>query len=888
MANRGRYLLAIALAALAACSPTRHNAPANPAITYAPPLPMIVPADPKASLSLDQIKPIPHVPQPTTRPTTLPSISALVTYGHARDALDRGDSKKAITLLSQAIQDDPYSYQLEYDLGTAYADGSPDDPRSIDAFAKAAALQPDHLGLQTRLGRQYLAAGDITRALRHLRVAQQCSGYTTNDAGAAVTDFFLARALKKAGYDRAALQTYDRLVHRLASPSLEIQQSPELSYLIDHPELLYVDLGELYEKNGHAREALQAYQAAARRSPDNSELRAHVAELLATCGQRQAALSTAADIVFRQRASDDSLAVLADVCRRLRLRGGSIIALSQLHAEHPANRPVLFALADSLLNAGKSGQSEALIAAAWHKSPGDIALTRRYVRLCENRNDPVAAAQILITSLARSPDSLANLAPLWSHLLRSTAHRRLQLSTLEQMPVAQSDESARLFWVSRVADMFDRDALAQSALVQSSEINPPFAPAYRELVDLTWADETLAAAQKIKACEELAARAHAGGDRVLALELEGISLMKQNKPTAAAAEFARALHTGGHSTQLQLEYANAIRKPGSDPQYETMLWKLVLDHPMDENGYVALFNYYIGLKDGLNNGLRVLSTWLAADPSSVSGRILQAHIQQQLKETSDAEATLDGLFTDDPDSTRVLDAMQRTYAQAGHLDGYIAKLEVYMAAHPKDVLVATQLTQLYLAQKRNGDASRLVDATRAAVANDPDALYSVAELYTLLDEKQSADQVLQQVIRIDPNNPAANNDLGYSWAEEGTHLPQAEAMIRKSLAAEPDKQAFLDSLGWVLYKRGKFIQAKTALEKAIGPAAFPDPLVLDHLGDVLYQLHDVPSAQKQWKRSLKGLGETTPDRNDLHQLRLKLLQKLKAVQSHQPVGVAPI
>ena len=56
-----------------------------------------------------------------------------------------------------------------------------------------------------------------------------------------------------------------------------------------------------------------------------------------------------------------------------------------------------------------------------------------------------------------------------------------------------------------------------------------------------------------------------------------------------------------------------------------------------------------------------------------------------------------------------------------------------------------------------------------------------------------------------------NNDLGYLYAEQGKNLEKAEAMIRKAVADEPENSAYLDSLGWVLFKRGK---AKEAIDPA--------------------------------------------------------------------------
>ena len=65
---------------------------------------------------------------------------------------------------------------------------------------------------------------------------------------------------------------------------------------------------------------------------------------------------------------------------------------------------------------------------------------------------------------------------------------------------------------------------------------------------------------------------------------------------------------------------------------------------------------------------------------------------------------------------------------------------------------------------------------------------------------------------MDPRHAAASNDLGYTWADEGKNLDGAERLVRVAVDAEPDNQSFLDSLGWVLYKRSKFSEAQTYFE----------------------------------------------------------------------------
>jgi Tfp pilus assembly protein PilF len=115
-------------------------------------------------------------------------------------------------------------------------------------------------------------------------------------------------------------------------------------------------------------------------------------------------------------------------------------------------------------------------------------------------------------------------------------------------------------------------------------------------------------------------------------------------------------------------------------------------------------------------------------------------------------------------------------------------------------------------------------------------------------------------------------------------------MIRIAVDAEPDNESFLDSLGWVLYKRAHFDEARVYFERAIAPATFPDPVVLDHLGDTLYRLSDDKLAKARWSEAMTRIGalaDAGAMRDELIKLRLVLIGKIRQADQGKPVTVAP-
>ncbi|MDC3107905.1 tetratricopeptide repeat protein [Paracoccaceae bacterium] len=115
-------------------------------------------------------------------------------------------------------------------------------------------------------------------------------------------------------------------------------------------------------------------------------------------------------------------------------------------------------------------------------------------------------------------------------------------------------------------------------------------------------------------------------------------------------------------------------------------------------------------------------------------------------------------------------------------------------------------------------------------------------------------------LELSPNQPQILNYMGYSLLERKEKLDQAMRMI--SLAAEkaPDSYHIIDSLGWAHYKSGEFEKALLYLEKAMELES-TDPIVNDHLGDVLWMLGRKREAQFQWKKSLSFEPEPIDQKN---------------------------
>ncbi len=127
--------------------------------------------------------------------------------------------------------------------------------------------------------------------------------------------------------------------------------------------------------------------------------------------------------------------------------------------------------------------------------------------------------------------------------------------------------------------------------------------------------------------------------------------------------------------------------------------------------------------------------------------------------------------------------------------------------------------------------------------------FQLGEAYERTRRYDEAADQFQAVLEIQPENSTAMNYLGYMWADNGENLEQALELVRRAVALEPDNGAYVDSLGWALFRLGEFEEARRHLERA-NQLAPEDSTILEHLGDVYVALGDTGRAREAYEHAL--------------------------------------
>lgn len=162
--------------------------------------------------------------------------------------------------------------------------------------------------------------------------------------------------------------------------------------------------------------------------------------------------------------------------------------------------------------------------------------------------------------------------------------------------------------------------------------------------------------------------------------------------------------------------------------------------------------------------------------------------------------------------------------------------------------------------KQHEEALKVLEEALQEAPEDPDLLYEAGMLAERLDQIPRMEQYMRMVLEIEPDHAHAYNALGYTLADRGIRLDEAEELITRALELAPDDPFILDSMGWVRFRRDDPLSALEYLERAF--ALRGDPEIAAHLGEVLWALERRSEAQQIWDKALRDhpdnevLGET--------------------------------
>ena len=161
---------------------------------------------------------------------------------------------------------------------------------------------------------------------------------------------------------------------------------------------------------------------------------------------------------------------------------------------------------------------------------------------------------------------------------------------------------------------------------------------------------------------------------------------------------------------------------------------------------------------------------------------------------------------------------------------------------------ATTRHYLLLQDHRYEEAYSAINETIAFLPNNLELIYARALVAAELNDIQTAENDLRQILQQIPDHANALNALGYTLADQTSRYQEAKELIEKALVLKPNEAHILDSMGWVLYRLKDYENALEYLQQAYDQTSEGE--VAAHLGEVLWESGDQARAKELWKRAL--------------------------------------
>lgn len=622
----------------------------------------------------------------------------------------------------------------------------------------------------------------------------------------------------------------------------------------------YRRLFDLHAILGQHTEAQDVVDALRRRTGNDLAADIMTAELHLARGEHDKARELLADI--KSRAPDSFQVELLEV--RAAVEAGdeeldeedftrAVRVLSQAVERAGGDSMALRLLMQLLQHRDRSAEAVAVWENLYRKT-NEPLISRLYVSALVENDRQAQAVGVLEEILAGDPDVY------WA--------RYRMLDLLQELDRTEEAVEFANKWLRQTEDDTARQMLYRSLLAMHTEAEDY--DAAQEVLD-AWLDEARDTdTRRALRVEKMRLYGRTGEyDRALAVVQEADEAVREDVPLKMA--LLQVLEEG--------------------QQYETALglvqeWLSEADEDSRDMLTHWLINLHVSMEQ-FDEAQNVAARWIERAPEELRPRAVIVYEFIEAEQFDGASRLVDEWIEQREAATRPSD--KETPAEV-----------------PDMVLDWCRLTavRVLLLQNRYEAALERLDS-RKWYSTNSEALSMRATCLEQLDRGDEALEALERAYELDPDDPSINNNLGYFYADRGIELARAERLIREALTDLPEETAFLDSLGWVFYKQGRFQAAARVLERALGmgpegdeetPAAEDaaveqyetHPVIFDHLGDVYWRLGRHDEALSMWRKALSDAQDEEMPAADVEKVLSEAPLKIEAVEQGREPPIAPL
>ncbi|MCB9545838.1 MAG: tetratricopeptide repeat protein [Myxococcales bacterium] len=390
-------------------------------------------------------------------------------------------------------------------------------------------------------------------------------------------------------------------------------------------------------------------------------------------------------------------------------------------------------------------------------------------------------------------------------------------------------------------------AAARDALQRRAELTPERGEAWRELGNVAELQGQLDAAERAY----LEATRRAPREPEGWLRLGGLR-RRTNRPAAAAAAMTEAVHLDPSRRELDPQILALALDSGERDLARAAARRM--GGPYARAGADAMMVAGLLLKrNDLLGAANELEELLERLPDHAEGRLMLGLVLSRVERYDEAKGHLAQVPIASPHGPDALRLLGNISLAQGDVAQAVELLEQARLRRPERPAFVVDHASALRAAGRLEEALTLLTQGINRWPRHADMRFVRALTMHEIGDPDGALWAMHEILDFDENHPGALNYIGFTWADAGEKLEEAERMIRRALKNSPEDAAIVDSLGWVLYRRGEHGEARRVLERA----AALDPKRAEiryHLACVLRKLGEEAAARAALAEALERVG----------------------------------
>ena len=131
------------------------------------------------------------------------------------------------------------------------------------------------------------------------------------------------------------------------------------------------------------------------------------------------------------------------------------------------------------------------------------------------------------------------------------------------------------------------------------------------------------------------------------------------------------------------------------------------------------------------------------------------------------------------------------------------------------------------------------------------------------------------------DNYGCLNNYAYYLSEKGIQLDKAEQMSYRVIKAEPKNATYLDTYAWILFKQGRYTEAKIYIDQTLQCDSDTSAVLLEHAGDIYYFAGEKERAVDFWQQALARAAEVVPEPGQPVEDRQQILTRKIKLKKYQ-------